>query len=98
MATASTQLDYAHEPAALRRRSVRRRAVAAAIVLVVVLASLKWVGPAWRHAALVYWQGKCLAYEAGDKLVVAGGIGGDYAGPWRESPLRSCLRGPDAAG
>jgi hypothetical protein len=85
MAAASTQLDYAHEPAALRRRFVwRRRVVSAAILLVVVLASVKWVGPAWRHARLVYWQGKCLAYEAGDKLVVAGGIGGDCAGPWRE--------------
>jgi hypothetical protein len=83
MAAASTQLDYAHEPAALRRRNVRR-ALTATILLVIALASVKWLVPAWRHAQLVYWQNKCLAYGLGDKPVVTSSVGGNCAPCWRE--------------
>jgi hypothetical protein len=84
MATAPTHLDYAHQPAALHRRNVRRRAAAVAMLLVVLIASNKWLPPAWRHARLLYWQDKCLAYVPPDRPVVKSSVGGNCAAPWHE--------------
>lgn len=86
MTTGPTQLDYANEPAAaVARRRTLRRAVAAASVLAIVLASVKWLAPAWHHAQLLYWQGKCLTYTpASAGPVVQSSVGGRCATPWRE--------------
>ena len=84
MSHAHPQLDYARSPAWHRRTGVRRAALAAGLVVVLVL-SLKWIGPAWDHARLLYQQGKCLAYTAPADRVVHDGQRADKAVPcWRD--------------
>jgi hypothetical protein len=84
-AVTPAQLDYAHEPTAARRRRTRR-AVWAVSLLAVALVAAKWAPPAWQHARLLHWQGKCLAYAPAQpaRPVVAGSVDQEHVACWRE--------------
>jgi hypothetical protein len=54
-------LDYAKAPPWRRRTSVRR-AIAAGVLALILLAALKFARPAWDHARLLHYQGRCLKH------------------------------------
>jgi len=61
MADSSTQLDYAPQPSWRSRKGARRAIIAGALLLGLV-ASIKWIGPGWNHARLLYYQHRCLTH------------------------------------
>jgi hypothetical protein len=63
MAALPPQLDYAPPPPWRQRRRIRR-VILVATLLLGLLASFKWVGPAWVHVRLLYFQHRCLTHQA----------------------------------
>jgi len=62
MADSPLQLEYALEPS-WRKGKRARRAIITAILLLGVVASVKWVGPAWTHGKVLYYQHQCLTHS-----------------------------------
>ena len=62
MADSPLQLEYALEPS-WRKGKRARRAIITGILLLGVVASVKWVGPAWTHGRLLYYQHQCLTHS-----------------------------------
>jgi len=58
MSENARQLDYATAPSWHHRKQARRAILAGALLLV-GLASVKWLGPAWNHVRMIYYQGQC---------------------------------------
>lgn len=77
MAALPPQLDYA-PPAPWRQRRRTRRAILIATLLLGLLASLKWVGPAWVHLRLLYYQHRCLTQRASPAQVVFDTVAKNY--------------------
>jgi hypothetical protein len=72
MADAPTQLDYA-QPRSWRRRKGVRRGILLAVLLLAGLGSVKFLGSAWDHLRLLYYQGRCLGHaEQGGRVVYDG--------------------------
>jgi hypothetical protein len=80
MAHIPAQLEYAPTPVWHRRPRLRRALLAASLLALVAL-SLKWLGPAWDHARLLFFQGQCLTYTAPPEQTVLAG-----AGPYQTAP------------
>jgi hypothetical protein len=69
---ATRQLDYAGVPA-WHRRKVFRRVTVAGVLAVAAVVSLKWAEPAWHHARLLHYQGRCArAWKLGGQQVFSG--------------------------
>lgn len=62
MADSPLQLEYALEPS-WRKGKRARRAIITGILLLGVVASVKWVGPAWTHGRVLYYQHQCLKHS-----------------------------------
>ncbi len=62
MADSPLQLEYALEPS-WRKGKRARHAIITGILLLGVVASVKWVGPAWTHLQVLYYQNRCLAHS-----------------------------------
>jgi hypothetical protein len=73
MADAPAHLDYA-QPVSWHHRKGVRRGILVGALLLGVLGSVKFLAPAWHHARLLYYQGRCLAHaERGARVVFDGG-------------------------
>lgn len=62
MAHSPVQLEYALQPSWHRSKRARR-GIIAGILLLGVVASLKWVGPAWNHGKVLFYQHRCLTHS-----------------------------------